>query len=87
MTPEPRRIMKRTIPFDEWHGKQEWIETCPRYGDGQMVWIKEMPRSEWGDGLGAHDTIRTIIVLLGSCHHLWHALVGEDERREVFYFV
>jgi hypothetical protein len=46
-----------------------------------------MPREEWGDGLGPHDTIDTIITLVGDCGHFWHVLVGIDDRRVIFYFL
>ena len=60
MTTALQGIMKRDVPYSEWHEQKAWIETCPQCGEGQAAGVKEMPRSEWGEGLGAHETIRTI---------------------------
>jgi hypothetical protein len=79
-------LMTRTVPAEEWQGNKAWALSCPRCHQGQAVGVKAMPRAAWGDGLGAHDTIRHILALQGSCTHVWHALVGEDERRVLFYF-
>jgi hypothetical protein len=87
MTPELQGIMKRTIPFEEWHGQHAWLETCPQCGEGQAEGVQDMPRSAWGDGFGPHESIREIIVIRGSCEHLWHVLIGQDERRVLLYFI
>jgi hypothetical protein len=87
MMTELQGIMARTVPFEEWHGQRAWAEICPQCGDGQAAGTREMPRETWGTGFGPHETIRHIIGLLGSCDHVWHVLVGEDERRVLFYFV
>jgi hypothetical protein len=86
MTPNLHGIMKRDVPFDEWHGKQAWAQTCPQCG-GQAEYIRDMPRDEWGEGLGPHDQIEHIAQLLGDCRHTWHVMVYTDERRALFYLV
>jgi len=87
MAPELQGIMKREIAEAEWHGQTAWYETCPSCGEGQVIGGKELPRSAWGDGLGAHETIGEIIGLRGICEHFWYILIGQDERRAIFYFV
>jgi hypothetical protein len=87
MSEELQGILARTIPYEEWHGKTAWAEHCPQCGEGEAERIREMPREAWGNRLGAHDTIEHIITLAGDCGHFWHALVGTDERRVLFYFL
>jgi hypothetical protein len=86
MTPNLQGIMKRDVPFEEWHGKRAWVEACPQCG-APAERLREMPREQWGDGLGPHDRIDRIIQLLGTCHHAWSAVVYTDERRAIFYLV
>ena len=87
MTTDIQGIMKREVPFEEWHGQKAWAEQCPQCVNVSAEWVGEMPQEYWGEGLGNHATIREIIALQGSCGHQWHVLVGMDERRAIFYFI
>ena len=47
--------------------------------------VNTLPRSMRATGLGPHDSIREIVVLVGLCGHIWRALVGQDERQVLLY--
>jgi hypothetical protein len=50
-----------------------------------MVGGGQIPRDDWPTTVGDRETISLIIVIAGDCGHLWHAMIGTDERRVLFY--